>query len=1368
MAPAPTEVSLPPVPDVSLTYTQHSASPVSSTPSDSSPASADAASQCLRTLVRIPTLGIKSKSKQTSKLFNLPVKSLILVCQFLKLREFLKFISTCRHTRLLLTLDYKGSHQLGKDLVTDLLLRGGLDAHDRHRFLAQCIGWDGAFLKSISRELEIRSASINVANGRIKFLKPFESAGLSTEFSRKCSLAKTIRKSLLKNPPRSIMRNKSVFSFLLEDSSPAPSSEESGTEELHPQQKVAWDNIASEVSLNENSPTHKTECNEWCRIFELASLLADQRDGLSGELKLQKVADHHSALSDGIFEYLCDQSSVAIDESLDDEIRRDINRTLPSHLLFRLDGEAELKLALFKVLKAIAVLEPGMGYCQGMNFIVGVLLIETLCPVTSFYALLGMIRNFQFSGLYCPGLPSLKIKLRQFEELARSLVPVGFRQLLRLGLQTDLIGHQCFVTAFSYYLHASLLIKILDSFFVSGWRLFQTLGLVIFQLLEAQFERVEDAEGALKVLQTFRLSTSKVSLDTSKGRKLFTRLVTQINLLKPSVTDERLADLAVKQFIRTLRVAISQMELPQNKAAASKRAAPVLQPETSLPPSPQAEPNNLSYPFLLVPRFHDRSLWKTRQRGRVAPSWDGFHDFPAIIVNYVTLRNSRYFQIVPLEKSDPSPESADTLVPQDESPEYERSSTDPVLSGDNRVKISWCLLASQTASPSQTKSAPMTLVRGKGALPLNGFYVIIDGRQVLNGNADTRFFRYAGPSARVDSEDALSRHLFPVPKNILNETAIALTLQNGTLPEIYNITESLSFSVSCLREKKSKSNETENEDANRKYQKEASELLRWIRSHNTADLAHSRKLGAPARALGHGGFVVVPLRAIIQTKLQLDALLQQLAEDKQTFEEKISSTEKQLQVKLKEIEKLKNKKQSILEIVDQLDDEKKKLMQQLHSAVTSPKNTIQRHTLTISDGGGIGRMFSAQSSIGNRSITPELKTRSTEDARIAMRKSESNASEFASIWGRVASIFRRNAETPSPFRRPSTKDEEESSVWSDVESRADPSSRSVIKASSRENFAFQDGKLCIPKEIEDNWEEDKLRDEGKEPTASAATEENLRNSLFTANPDIREETEETVIETEVARATPLIPEEKAITISGEGSLAELESRTIHTDKQVVDDNTRDSEAPQEESELRKMAGFKSVKFDPVAAEFIFTSPSLSETDMELQDASPLELSPPTPPPGKGNHLTVVDRVVVEDGQQKTIRKLERRLKMVESIYSRNRSRLAELNKRLAILEEAAREALEIKSALVQSHYELAARQEEDELEVIRQTLKTTSDWGRDALPYQLLKIAGVVSEDSVSVALLNDIPELYSELISLPPFWPQFKSLFLLHTPQHV
>jgi hypothetical protein len=74
----------------------------------------------------------------------------------------------------------------------------------------------------------------------------------------------------------------------------------------------------------------------------------------------------------GLYESLLQQTSPH-----EDVIGRDLTRTFPNHILFRMGEDitgqtgSQGRNALFNVCKAYSIHDPQVGYCQGMGFLVG-------------------------------------------------------------------------------------------------------------------------------------------------------------------------------------------------------------------------------------------------------------------------------------------------------------------------------------------------------------------------------------------------------------------------------------------------------------------------------------------------------------------------------------------------------------------------------------------------------------------------------------------------------------------------------------------------------------------------------------------------------------------------------------------------------------------------------------------------------------------------------------------------------------------------------------------------------------------------------------------------------------------------------------
>ncbi|XP_037542119.1 growth hormone-regulated TBC protein 1-A-like [Nematolebias whitei] len=88
------------------------------------------------------------------------------------------------------------------------------------------------------------------------------------------------------------------------------------------------------------------------------------------------------------------------DAKLKETIHTDMHRTFPDNILFKSRAEEGLQKALYNVLLAYGHHNQTVGYCQGMNFIAGYLMIITKDEEQSFWlmdALLGRILQVFFT-----------------------------------------------------------------------------------------------------------------------------------------------------------------------------------------------------------------------------------------------------------------------------------------------------------------------------------------------------------------------------------------------------------------------------------------------------------------------------------------------------------------------------------------------------------------------------------------------------------------------------------------------------------------------------------------------------------------------------------------------------------------------------------------------------------------------------------------------------------------------------------------------------------------------------------------------------------------------------------------------------------
>jgi hypothetical protein len=103
-----------------------------------------------------------------------------------------------------------------------------------------------------------------------------------------------------------------------------------------------------------------------------------------------------------------DIMSLEGDKKILHDIHKDVSRTLPNHIYFQekfVYGQKDL----FSVLKCLSIVEPEIGYVQGMGYMVAILLMY-VDKTDAFNIMLKVINNkpYAMKDFYRKEMPGLK------------------------------------------------------------------------------------------------------------------------------------------------------------------------------------------------------------------------------------------------------------------------------------------------------------------------------------------------------------------------------------------------------------------------------------------------------------------------------------------------------------------------------------------------------------------------------------------------------------------------------------------------------------------------------------------------------------------------------------------------------------------------------------------------------------------------------------------------------------------------------------------------------------------------------------------------------------------------------------------------
>lgn len=81
-----------------------------------------------------------------------------------------------------------------------------------------------------------------------------------------------------------------------------------------------------------------------------------------------------------------------VDPAVASQIQKDLHRTFPEHLLFQRGGNGQQTLS--NILFAYSNYDPEVGYCQGMGFIVGCLIMQIKQEEIAFWAFVQIMYEY--------------------------------------------------------------------------------------------------------------------------------------------------------------------------------------------------------------------------------------------------------------------------------------------------------------------------------------------------------------------------------------------------------------------------------------------------------------------------------------------------------------------------------------------------------------------------------------------------------------------------------------------------------------------------------------------------------------------------------------------------------------------------------------------------------------------------------------------------------------------------------------------------------------------------------------------------------------------------------------------------------------
>lgn len=174
------------------------------------------------------------------------------------------------------------------------------------------------------------------------------------------------------------------------------------------------------------------------------------------------------------------------DQEISDQIKIDLPRTFPDNIHFD-----QYKLGLYNVLITYAHHNKAVGYCQGLNYIAGLILIVTKNEESTFWLLKVLVEN-TVPLYHTKKMDNLITDIDVLSELIRIRVPDVHKHIEDLGLPWPVIATKWLICLYAEVVPTETALRIWDTVFLEGNKILLRVGISIVIALRQEILATDD------------------------------------------------------------------------------------------------------------------------------------------------------------------------------------------------------------------------------------------------------------------------------------------------------------------------------------------------------------------------------------------------------------------------------------------------------------------------------------------------------------------------------------------------------------------------------------------------------------------------------------------------------------------------------------------------------------------------------------------------------------------------------------------------------------------------------------------------------------------------------------------------------------
>ncbi|XP_048004041.1 TBC1 domain family member 4 isoform X2 [Leguminivora glycinivorella] len=177
----------------------------------------------------------------------------------------------------------------------------------------------------------------------------------------------------------------------------------------------------------------------------------------------------------------------------------DLGRTFPQHSYFA-SALGPGQLALYNILKAYSLVDPDVGYCQGLSFVAGVLLLHTE-EADAFILLRHLMFRRGLRKQYLPDMSALQVQLYQLSRLLRDHEPELHAKLESLDISPALYAAPWMLTLFTSQFPLGFVVRVFDLIFLESLDIVFSVSLALLAAHRDGLMLCESCEEAAEYLK---------------------------------------------------------------------------------------------------------------------------------------------------------------------------------------------------------------------------------------------------------------------------------------------------------------------------------------------------------------------------------------------------------------------------------------------------------------------------------------------------------------------------------------------------------------------------------------------------------------------------------------------------------------------------------------------------------------------------------------------------------------------------------------------------------------------------------------------------------------------------------------------------